>query len=442
MIIKNIKLCFQFFGKNKLKVLALLIIAVSNCIILCSSIGYCNYREYSFSMYDKPEIRNADYVKIYYQLNMQYQLNYENENGGVDAEAVNKSYSEALEDDVYHQIEQLPAVDSVYSYNVEENGDNRYNDSYISLLFSNEDTARLWDYELSDGCWFWETKQTSKYPNAVVCGSIFQNVEVGSDIEILYLSRPYKIHVIGKVAAPYQTVDVTGEYSLGLTNENRIFFLDDEMSYNTFGARIKRNPTGAIVKYKDNSTKEDIEECRKFYKSYVYGKLSKDLVDIDESELDEIDCFTEPEFKFNNTEHFIESAKREAFSRSTFFTVISALMFVILTALMVKVKMPEFCIYRFCGCTRIRSFIIFLSAILSITVLAGILGSLFMLLHTYMAYNGMTDMKMSGYIYGGNCYLTMWLTLIADVLLGSIIPFIVLCKRKITLITLYKTEKE
>ena len=54
----------------------------------------------------------------------------------------------------------------------------------------------------------------------------------------------------------------------------------------------------------------------------------------------------------------------------------------------------------------------------------------------------MTDMKMSGYIYGGNCYLTMWLTLIADVLLGSIIPFIVLCKRKITLITLYKTEKE
>ena len=325
---------------------------------------------------------------------------------------------------------------------IEEKGLIVYNDSYISLLFSNEDTARLWDYELSDGCWFWETKQTSKYPNAVVCGSIFQNVEVGSDIEILYGARPYKIHVIGKVAAPYQTVNITGDYSLGLSNENRVFFLDDEMSYNTFGAKIRRNPTSALVKYKDNSTKEDIEECRKFYKRYVYSKFSKDLVDIDESEIDSIDGFAEPEFIFDGAEYSIESAKRETFPRSTFFTVISALMFVILTALMVKVKMPEFCIYRFCGCTRIRSFLIFLSAILSITVLAGILGSVFMLVHNYMIYNGMTDMKMSQYIYGGNCYLIMWLTLIADVLLGSIIPFIVLCKRKITLITLYKTEKE
>ena len=179
-----------------------------------------------------------------------------------------------------------------------------------------------------------------------------------------------------------------------------------------------------------------------FYKRYVYSKFSKDLVDIDESEIDSIDGFAEPEFIFDGAEYSIESAKRETFPRSTFFTVISALMFVILTALMVKVKMPEFCIYRFCGCTRIRSFLIFLSAILSITVLAGILGSVFMLVHNYMIYNGMTDMKMSQYIYGGNCYLIMWLTLIADVLLGSIIPFIVLCKRKITLITLYKTEKE
>ena len=434
MVIKNIKLYFQFFGKNKLKFLAFLIIAVINCIVQCLSVGYCNYLEYSLNMYDRPELKYTDYVDIYNELDNQITFQFQDDYGAIDTESLEKTYSESLEDDVYHQIEQLPVVDKVYRY---DTASSRYDGSDVSLFFSDEDTARVWNYELSDGCWFWKTKQTSEYPNAVVCGSIFKNVKTNSDIEITYLKKRYKIHVIGKVAAPYRTVDFTGNYISGLTNENRIFFLDNKMNYNTFGASIKLNPTAAFVKYKDSASSDDIDECRYFYRDYIYDKLNMEMLDPSD-----IHPCSSHYLNMEGAEIGIREIKTNAFLFNFFFTAVTAFILIILAALMVKSKMLDFCIYRFCGCTRIRSFLIFLSTILSITVLAGIMGSAFMLVHNYMICDGMTDMKMSGYIYGGNCYLTMWLTLFMNVLLCSVIPFIVLCRRKINLITLYRTEKQ
>lgn len=433
---KHLILITNFFCKNKLKALALFIILLSNSIIIYTSIGFVNYREYSNSLFDRNKLKLSDYVYIYSQYDYQASFEFYDENGNFDTKSFNKKYADVVSDDAYHQIEQLSAVDKVLSYCVEDRGYNKYNDENISLMFSNEDTARFWEYDLSDGCWFWDAKGSGAYPNAVVCGSAFKKVKVYTDIEIIYNTNRYKIHVIGKVAAPYQTINISGEYSTGLTNENRIFFLDDEKSLKTFGSSIKRFPTSAIVKYKDGTDDDEIKACRNFYARYVYDHLNMEMLDVDD-----IICYTSTDDMFQNADSYLDSAKTEATVNILIFSLIALITFTILSILMAKVKQSEFCIYYFCGCTRKQSFLIFISGIFGVTLFAGIISSVVIFLHSCLVYNGVLSKDLSRYIISGNCYGFVWLFLLINMLLGTVIPFVMINKRNFNLVTFYKSQK-
>lgn len=419
---------------NKFKLVSLIIILICNSIIIYTSIGFINYRSYCIDIYDKPELKNADYVSIYEEVNYESSAWFVNDYGEVDIKSLNEKYAEIVNDDVYTQIEKMPAVDKVLSYCVENRGYNKYKDTDIEYLFSNEDTAEFWSYKLSEGCWFKETKQESEYPNAVVCGAVFNDVEVGSDIEVTYNTYQHKIHVIGKIGAPYQTIDLNGEFSLGITNTARVFMLNNMHTMKTFGETIRRYPTSAIVKYNSDASFDDIKKCHQFYEQYLCEMMP--YMDKAQAAL----CHSEMNGKISDSREMVQFVTKSTGISSLIFSFISMFLFVSIIAVMAKGKMLDFCIYYFCGLTKIKSYIIFMVSVVIVTVLAGMISTGIMGVHTMLIHFGLFSGNLAEYVISINCYLFVWLSLIANILVGGIIPFRIIIKRKTTLTTLYKNE--
>ena len=400
-----------------------MIIITSACVILCTSIAHLNYYYSSLSYFQKIGSK-ADDVNIHDPY----------------CQAVSKidepeKYLEFIKNDIYGQIRKQPAVDKIYDIVdvpfVEYN-----NNDNIDATFANIDTYDVFNLPLADGCWFSSTEQTSEYPNAVVCGSAFVNVKVGSDIEILYSSypsekKPYKIHVIGKVAPPYHTITLgCTSYNDAMMVRNEIFFLNNELSYNIFGDAMMGSqicPPSAIVKYKDSATEEDIEKCREFYNSFF-----------DEFNLEyQYKLYTPCEILINDGLSEINYYIKTTVTKDLVFIGVASFMFIIMTVIMVKNKLREYYIYYFCGCSKKKTFLISIAAILSIAVVAGIICSAYMMISSYMVANGTAMYAASEYIFSGNCYVIMWAYLLLNVLISCIIPFVILVRKKMTLITLY-----
>lgn len=125
------------------------------CIII--SITFAEYSACfrSLSFFEQDEIANSDYVRVYQKFTDDYQeSNYTDEVGTYDAESFNQAYSDFVKQDIYKQIADLPAVDHVYSYCLEEYGLNQYNNVFIRFTFSDTDTYKLFNLSLSEGRWF------------------------------------------------------------------------------------------------------------------------------------------------------------------------------------------------------------------------------------------------------------------------------------------------
>lgn len=435
---KNLKLIYEFFCGNTLKAVALLIIITSTCIIICSSLSRYIFSCCSLNYFNKLELLKSDYVIAYSGLSDIYDETYMDSDGNIDIKAFNEEYSKVVESDIYKQIETLSAVDKVYSYTIERYGQNLYNDTPISLIFGNMDTHKFFSYNLSDGCWFWDTEQTSEYPNAVLCGSIFENVKTGSNITITYNAKTYTIHVIGKVSAPYQTVEFTGEYSMSLTNDNKIFFLDNEMSIAAFSKTIKRYPTAAIVQYKEDATEKEIKECREFYKSVILDNIKIDEpIDIPDNMAYET---TENMLEFSN--NYIQSYIQSSVSRDTIFILIAAFMSILLAVMMVKSKFKEYCIYYFCGCAEKKTFLIFALSVVFINFISGFICSVYMMTYSYLLSQGQLNLQLSKCIFSTECYVLLGGYLLINIIISCIIPFIILKEKKLSLINFYKKENE
>lgn len=430
---KFFRLLGDFFCNNRLRALALLIIIASTCVIFSSSIADYNYDADSLAYFDRDEFERADYVNIYESFEDRFMEQNYTGSGLYDATDFNEAYGNFVKSDVYTQIKKLPAVDKVYSY-TEETLTGTYNNTSFDLIFGDIDTHRVFDYRLSDGCWFWDAEQSSEYPNAVVCGSLFESVPVGSDIDIKYLGSMRRIHVIGKVSAPYHTVEFTNSLVHGLnTYRNKIFFLNDETSLKTFGETIKRYPSDAIVTYKADATDEEIKECQDFYKSFFTESEIKEYFLTPFYELD--DMIAEARQSINEE---INNMLR----RDLVFLFIATFIFIALTVLMVKKKLHDYYIFYFCGCTRKKSFWLSVAGISIIAIIAGLIASGYIMYSYYMISHGYYNGSQNSYVFDYRCHLVVWLYLAVVVLVSCIIPFIMVASKKSTLMSLYRKGKE
>ncbi|MGN0470804.1 MAG: ABC transporter permease [Acutalibacteraceae bacterium] len=428
---KKMQLCFQFFHKNILKSLALLIIMVSSCVILSNMTAGVEYYIQAKNMFAGDDIANSDYVSIYDKFNLYFFSKEEavsSENGveHYDVNEYNKQFSALVESDIYAQIKQFPAVDKVYSYTVESRMA-KYNNTVSDIYTANMDTYKRFAFNLSEGCWFNNADSSSEYPNAVVCGPNFADVHIGDDMEFDYGAfGKYKVHIIGKVASPYATMDLNGDFSYGISYTNKIFLLNDEKTVNAFGETINRYPTSAIVSYKDNASTEEIEKCRSFYDSFfndMQGVVANRYLPYEEM--------------LSAVDESINYSIQSALKTGGVCLGAATLMFIIISALMIKAKQKEYNIYSIVGSTKKQNFISSLLSLSVISLAAGIISTIYLIWFSYAVSNGVITNN-SYYYIGIISYLTLWGYLIINTIISAVIPYIMVFRKKMTLMTLYK----
>ncbi len=453
---KFLKLFGMFFHKNMVKTIALLVVFVSMCIIVSTTLASYSYYFKSISFYQKDEIINSDYIQIYNKFSEIWQFNMmatqEPEDGSYGLEVFNKVYRKLVDSDVYGQIEEFPAVDDVYSYTVCETGYNLYNDVSFKMLCAEKATYQLFDYSLSNGNWFWDTTESSIYPNVVLCGTLFENVDVGNDIDITLNNKHYMVHVIGKVAAPYRVIRFDSSerhtYESLETTGNTIFVLNDKKTVNYFGEQILYYPDDAIVVYKSDATEKEIADCRAFYESYFTNENSYFDFDIEEfmeeygEVFAEVKTFEPTTDKVKKSFDIMTEDFFDNLFESLLLVLISTFMLVALSMLLVRTKQRDYSIYYLCGCSKRKTFLISLAGIASIAVVAGLICTGYMIWKTYIISQGLFMGGEYRYIFDIPVYLGVWGYLALCVLVSCIIPFRMIFSKKSSLISLYRKGKE
>lgn len=451
---KFLKLFGMFFHKNILKSLALLIISTSMCIILATIAANYNYYFQSIRFFQTDEMLYSDSVGIYDDFRYLCTTFLTSQTGDEDIPYTMDDYNEDCANfifsDVYGQIEKLSAVERVYSYTVTSNGYNAYNNADFQMICSDEATYKLWNYSLSNGTWFWNTEESSEYPNVVLCGSIFENVSIGDNIDITLNNEPYTVHVIGKVAAPYHFIRLGGsEISLD-TFSSTIFVLKDEKTVGYFGKQILRYPEPAIVNYKDSATKEEIEQCREFYRSFFTNEnpyFSFDMETVAEmagvEEVKNMITVYEPmKEKVERAENSVMTTLAATIKQDLIMPLIATFMFMALSVLLVRKKQRDYYIYYFCGCSKRKTFLISLAGIASIAIIAGLICIGYMMWRTYIISHGMVTGGEYQYVFDTTVHLAVWGYLVLCVLLSCIIPFRMIFSKKSSLISLYRKGRE
>ena len=423
---KNMIIFKQFFSRNLLKALALLIVMTAACIFVTQITSRIEYINESTKYFDGEDIANSDYVTIFSNFDVYFFEKNSDEENLVDE--YNKQHDELLEQNVYAKIKAFPAVSNVYYYTIEQFGAMKYNNTETDMYFADFETYERFPYELSDGQWFSSSESSGEYPDAVLCGPNFSNVSIGDTIEINYYAYPekHKIHVIGKVAAPYKTMELKGDFTKGLSYTNKVFLLTENKNTELFGETILRNPTSAIVTYKEDASEEQIEECRNFYRSF-YNDINTVSVN----------SFIPSSKLIDEAKIITDKAKINLIKEYGLFIITGTLMFLIVSILMIKSKQKEYNLYLLFGSTKKKNFLCSFFSIAFVALLAGIFGTVYLTWFSYAISHGMI-VSSNFYHVGWLSYLVMWGYLIINTFIAAIIPYSMIIRKKMTLMTLHR----
>ena len=216
-----------------------------------------------------------------------------------------------------------------------------------------------------------------------------------------------------------------------MTYSNRVFLLNDKKSLDMFGERsLYGFPTSAFVTYKDNATDVQIQECRDYYSS-----IYKDAKDIT------LEGYVSCEDLFEALNGVIDFSIQQTFQNSMLFLGTATLMFVIISILMVKTKQNEYNIHTICGSSKKNSFLYSLFAMGFISVLAGLICSIYLMVFNYFLINDLLPESGNDFYINAVCYIALWLYLIITTAISTIVPYIMVFRKKMTLMTLYRKNK-
>ncbi|MGN0537566.1 MAG: hypothetical protein ACI4M3_06275 [Acutalibacteraceae bacterium] len=446
---KILKLFFDFFTHNKLKLFFLLVIMISAMIMLSETIGQVRYYLYEISFYAKDELKDSIFVQACHT----FRYTILDETGhpyeDYDSEEYREKY-DALEEQIENEdfpqkSKTFSAVEDVYCY-AETSGE--YNKNYTTIQLASEKTYEIFDYQLSSGTWFKDCKQTSPYPNAVVCGNVFRDVPIGSDIEIINhhnnRKNSIKVHVIGKINPPYFTLDFSNRtvqnsiegYGFRETARKTtcIFLLNNQFTQNYISdnqftsdnlhnlSYLTDSFSSFFVKFKETATEEEIDEYLNYISQYS-GDSKYDSAYADTNTVVEA------------TRRYTKEIIINSLPLSLFYAVISTFTVVCVSSIIVRKKLLEHYTYYLCGCSRKKSFSLLASGLLYIGFIAFIITSL------YLFFKKLIIIFLISYpetIIDQYSYLYIFLYVAVCLLLSLIIPFCTF--RKYTPIELYRNK--
>ena len=499
------RLIKELLYKNIIKVVSIFLVLILVCTYIGLVIARYNYYKNYYDMFNKPEFSNASFVDIgdyvrygYDSLEEQARTMQKIPQHYVFDKARRRYFKD---NDIYSDLKKLSAVDNVYYYygvpaNYARNWENRQSSVFA---MSNDTYKLLFQRPLSSGKNFEDTEQTSKYPNAVVCGPIYDDVSVGDDIPITaeyipvsefssvsyyqasssqIISKEYKVHVIGKISYPYKTLNQLPPYQRQLnydlfnTNDNAIIMLDNDFTLNYFSdISVKSYPGESIVSYKKGASAKDMEEFRAYCDKMTSGHIDKLYKKFDikrHGGLPRIyvngkDVVARP---YNNSvsesyDYAINNLNSETKARLLPVALVIGAIGIIASCfaavLMVRKKRKDICIYYFCGCTKSKVYLLYLSITAASVLAVGILSSVFMYVYNNISFffnSGdnseiftilgsilHVDFNMSFIDFQSNCYIAVWLYLLVVFVILSVLIYFLTAKRKYMLIDFYNKLK-
>lgn len=444
---KILKLFFDFFTHNKIRLFVLLVIMTSAMIMLSETIGQVRYYLYEMSFYAKDELKDSIFVQACHT----FRNTIVDETGHYYEDQDSEEYREkydALKEKIAN--EHLPqksktfsAVEDVYCY-AETSG--KYEENYTTIQLASEKTYEIFDYQLSSGTWFKDCEQTSPYPNAVLCGNIFRDVPIGSDIEILgQYNNSIKVHVIGKISPPYLTLNfnhLTVQNSVegyGFRETARkttcIFLLNNQFTQNYISDNqftsdnlhnlfyLTDSFSSFFVKFKETATEEEINEYLDYISQYCDKNDTYDT------------AYTDTNIAVEATQRRTETIILYTLPLSLFYAVISTFTVVCVSSIIVRKKLLEHYTYYLCGCSRKKSFALLAFGLFYIGFIAFTITSLYLffkkLIIMFLISSPETIIDQYSYLY-------IFLYAAVCLLLSLIIPFCTF--RKYTPIELYRNK--
>ena len=283
--------------------------------------------------------------------------------------------------------------------------------------------------QLSEGEWFQSKTETNDIPNVVICGAIFDDISINSNITIKLYGNNQEIteqtvHVIGKIAYPYLSADyntISEDVSAQnfLVQANIVIFDDNKQTQDLLDKHtiLSSLSFSYFVLYKTDCTPSQKEKVRDYMNST--GSYA---------EYDKILHNTEKEIRENIVKQMITPV---------FLLIISTVLLISIATLNTYKKLREHTIYYLCGCSRKISFGYLFCEISIITFVATLINIIYVSYIINLYKSGQMGYSKSIVDYN-NIFLSV-VYCIFTVLITIILPFLVY--RKNTPIEIYRRNR-
>ena len=235
-----------------------------------------------------------------------------------------------------------------------------FRSSIVNLNFYNEYMMESFQNILTEGKWFEHAEESEVCVEAILSGAIFNDISVGSEIDLLIPNTDTIIPVkaVGKIDYPwyapdYNTISEDISADKFLVQANVVIIEDNKYNRELLpdGCTPKSLGLSYFVLYKDSCTPQQKQAVRDHmsrigtYKTY-----------------DEI---------FDNTHKKVQKEMIDKLVTPCFLLVISTILLISIAVMTTHKKLRDHAIYYLCGCSRKKSFL-YLTVGISVPVLIAV----------------------------------------------------------------------
>ena len=287
-----------------------------------------------------------------------------------------------------------------------------FRSSVVNLDFYNRYMTEAFNNILSEGRWFTHSENSTDCIEAVVCGAIFNDLPVGSKIELAFpnVKETLKVEVVGKVGYPWYAPDyssISDEVSSGnfLVEANFVMLDDNESNRKMLPENVEPRSLGLsfFVLYDNDCTSAQRNAVRDLYESVGSYKSYDEIL--------------------KNTHDKIQNDLITGLVTPIFMLAVSTILLISIAVMTVYKKLREHTIYYLCGCSRRQSFLYLVFGVSIPVFISVIINTIYVAVKINNLASGVTGYE--GVIFDYNNIWFGILYCIVTVTVAMILPYIV-----------------